>query len=355
MPTIRPFTSRVLGHLFKNGVIEQAVEKLEISPVTTYEYVRTAKLDDEESRVLADVDGVGVDKAIARLNNPTTQGQTRAFLIKDALIADGAVMTATASASVQNRRYRKILTQNPPTLPVGALCTSYVDEQYFSHWLVDGLTHELLAQDLRLPALVLARPEWLHEKGYRDLLDMRAEVVEAVRVRRLWMLEDWELNAHRAERLERLRTRLRAKVARGGPERVFISRGRTGVGRGLMNEAEVRAALEARSFVVIEPEKMAVADIAAALASARIAVAVEGSAIGHAIMAMPRGSGILAMQPPRRFNAMWKTFSDALGFQFGCTVGDDVDGDSFTQPVDRLMRTLDLLESACAGRALASV
>lgn len=345
MTTIRPFVSRVCRRLFNTVVVEQAVDKLEISPATTYDYVWTAKLSDEEPRVFADVDGVGVDKAIARLNNPTTQGRTRAFLIKDALIADGAVMTATASASIQKRGFRKVLIKKPSVLPVGALCTSYVDEEYFSHWLVDGLTHELLAQDLGLPPLVLARPEWLHEKGYRDLLDMRAEIVDTVRIGQLWMFEDWELNAHRAERLERLRTRLRAKIGRDGPERVFISRGQTGVGRGLKNEADVRQALEERSFVVIEPEKMTVTEIATALASARIAVAVEGSAIGHAIMAMPRGAGILAMQPPLRFNAMWKTFSDALGFQFGCTVGDDVDGSNFTQPIDRLMRTLDLLEN----------
>jgi capsular polysaccharide biosynthesis protein len=353
MIRFRPLISRIVGRLFKTAVVARASEILEISPAKAYPPVPATKLDDEEPRVIAAVGAVGVDKALARLNNPTTQGRTRAFLVHDVLIADGAVMTATARECFQDRRRRMVLATAPKAIPDGMLCTSHVGERYFSHWLVDGLTHELLARDLGMTPLVLARTPWLHEKEYRELLEIHAQVVDTVRVERLWLLEDWELNAHRAERLEQLRTTLRSKIGRGGPERVFISRGQTGVGRSLKNEAEVRRALEDRSFVVIEPEKMSVAAIASTLASARIVVAVEGSAIGHAIIALPRGAGILAMQPPKRFNAMWKTFSDALGFHFGCTVGDDVDGDSFTQPVGRLLRTLDLLEVACAGPILA--
>lgn len=278
------------------------------------------------------------------------QGPTRLHLVRDALIADGTVLTARSyDRLARGGKKRMILTGQPERISEGALCSTQVTERYFGHWLKDGVAHELLAQDRELLPIVLARSPWLHEEGYRTFLGLHPRQVDYARCDRLWLLEDWEVNAHFVGRYERLRSKLRETInASEANGRVYLARGALAAGRALSNEEEVRAALERRGFTILDPTQSSAEDIARTLASARLVVSPEGSAITHAILAMPRGSGIITIVGAQHFNLAYKLICDALGIRFGLTVADAVDTDRFSQSIDRLLATIDLIERAVA-------
>jgi capsular polysaccharide biosynthesis protein len=220
------------------------------------------------------------------------QGPTRMHLLRDVLIADGAVLAAGAYDRIAPGRRRLLLTGKPRSMDEGALCSSYVNQKYFGHWLKDGLAHEQLAADRKLEALVLDRRPWAHEAGYRDLVSLHPHRVGFARCDRLWILEDHELNGYFVERYQRIRDRLRSSV--GAPAeatgRVFLARGEQGHGRGLANRMEVRAELQRRGFTVLVPEETEAEEIARTLSGARLIVSPEGSALAHAAIAAPPGA-----------------------------------------------------------------
>ncbi len=54
----------------------------------------------------------------------------------------------------------------------------------------------------------------------------------------------------------------------------------------------------------------------------------------------------------QHFNIPYKEISDALGFRYGLTIADAIDEDQYVQPIDRLLRTVDLVDAAVeAGRS----
>ena len=91
---------------------------------------------------------------------------------------------------------------------------------------------------------------------------------------------------------------------------------------------------------------MAATAIARKLSDARLVVSPEGSALAHAAIAMPRGAGLLAIIGAQHFNLTYKALSDVLGFRFGMAIADALDEQQFSQPVEALLKTVDLLEAA---------
>jgi capsular polysaccharide biosynthesis protein len=270
-------------------------------------------------------------------------------LLRDVVIADGTVLAASAYDRIVPGKPRMVLTGAPETIAEGALCTTQVTQRYFGHWLKDGITNELLAADCQLEPLVLTRPPSFHEAGYRALLGLQARPTDYAWIDRLWLLEDWELNRHFISRFERLRERLRAAVGASGQlgsSRIFVSRGATGIGRGLANEAELQGKLAARGFEILEPEKLTAAEMASKLVSARLVVSPEGSANAHALLAMPKGGALLTIIGAQHLNLFPKLVCDTTGLRFGLTIADAVDEERFSQPIDRLLHTIDLMEAA---------
>jgi hypothetical protein len=82
-------------------------------------------------------------------------------------------------------------------------------------------------------------------------------------------------------------------------------------------------------------------ELVSILSRASIVVTPEGSAISHATIAMPKGSTLLTIIGAQHFNMPYKVLCDALGIRFALTVADAVDASDFSQPVDRLLKTID--------------
>ncbi|ANW00426.1 hypothetical protein LMTR13_09860 [Bradyrhizobium icense] len=203
---------------------------------------------------------------------------------------------------------------------------------------------ELLAQQRGLLPLSFEGKPWMHEAGYRELMELPGLPVSYARIERLWVIDDLGLNSSWISRFKELRARVRGKTNAGGPSRVFLARGLTGAARELLNAPAIVELLAARGFTVVAPESLSPRAIAQSLASAKIVVSVEGSALNHAQFALPENAGVLVIQPPNQFNAFHKILFDLNGIRFGYVVAEPALS-GFTVNPERLLRTLDLIEA----------
>ena len=347
MYQLRPISSRLIGRLSGRPLTDHAIERRELGGATSWPVAPVVMLPDEMDRVvrhhLDSKPALNLDYVTA---TAIQQGPTRAHAIEDVVIADGSLLAPGGYSVLRPESRRKWLGGSIPSIDTAVMCSTSMTERYFAHWLQDGFTHELLADRIGAPAIVLPPVPRAHEPGYRALFDRPARPVAIARVAKLWLIDDAEVNAGRKSRLDQLRQRLRDKTSADGPSHVFLSRGTSGRGRILANERDICNALQQRGFAIVEPEKSNVEDIAYALRSAQLIVAVEGSALAHAAMAAPENARLMIIQPPRHFNMLYRMWAGVLGMRFGFTVADVVDEENFAQPTDRLLRAIDLLEQA---------
>jgi capsular polysaccharide biosynthesis protein len=96
-------------------------------------------------------------------------------------------------------------------------------------------------------------------------------------------------------------------------------------------------------FTILEPERMRVDEVAAALYGANVVAGVEGSQLSHSLLGAADGATMLTLQPPQRFAAPLKRYSEAIGFRWGFLIGEQQSHDVWRVNVDDLRRTLDLL------------
>jgi glycosyl transferase family 61 len=306
-------------------------------------------LPDEPSRIVGhhneSVAPINFERLTQRVMQ---QGPTRLHLVRDSIIADGTLLTAKYFQRIAPEKRKFLVQGSPEPIEEAVLCSTYWTQKYFGHWLREGFTLEQMAQDNGLEALVLDHKPWTHETGYRAMLSLDPKRTNLAWCDRLWVFDFFQLNNGFSDAYGRLRSRLRAELGAGGNSngRVFLERSDRGLTRTLANNDEVREALLKLGFVVINPELMDARELATILAGARLVVSPEGSALAHAAIAMPRGAGLLTIMGAQHFNMPYKAISDALGFKFGLTFADPVDKERFSQPIERLLRVIDLMEDA---------
>jgi capsular polysaccharide biosynthesis protein len=268
----------------------------------------------------------------------------------DALVAHGSVYAGGAVHTIHRRDHTLAWQGRPVDLGPRMLSSNFTVEQYFGHWLLDGVCLELLAAERGLVALGLHRAPWAQEAGYRAQLDLALERHPLARVSRLWEVYDRPMNAGHVARIHELRRRVRRGVAPSGAAPVFLRRV-GGVTRRLLNQDALADALARRGFTVLTPEIEPVDTLRATLHDAPIVVSVEGSALCHAVASMADRGTVVAIQPPRRVDWIQKVWTDAAGLRLAQTVATDAGENGFTMEEDRLLRLFDLVERERAAAA----
>jgi hypothetical protein len=353
MSRILPITARLRCNWLDNRAISDcASETIELAPAVDREQSAAISLPSEFDRVIALQEETTLEVELDRLRpGRRRHAPTIAYRIDNAVLAQGSLYFKGG--------YNVIRGGSPALLPRQQdrftemqLCTNYVIERYFGHWLIEGLGLELLANQMSLQGLVLSRKPWLHEPEYRKMSGMEAVQTDNGLVDRLWVVDDRGINHNWISRIRELRRRVQAGASRARTKRIFLTRGTLGASRNLANSNEVRVALEKIGFEIINPEIESAGSIVDALSAAEIAVLVEGSVQSHCIYGLPVGSTLLTIQPPARFNANSKDRADAVGLNWAFVVADP-HSNGFYLPVDRLLRTIDEVSSATERRAMA--
>lgn len=270
---------------------------------------------------------------------------TLAFELHDVRFRDGHLYSRGRRLSLVTRPEQRLAATRRQQIPECALVGSQVGDRYFGHFIVDNSATALLAQD-HGPVMAprgTARATWSHAAPYRDRMGLDLPVLDDADIARAWLFQDFGMTRNRAARLALLRDRVRASAADGrSGHGVYILRGDSGTSRQLLNEPQIAEMLSRQGFDIVDPATQTVEDIVARINCAAIVVSVEGSALAHGLLSMADHGAIVTIQPPRRFNNVWKDFTDTLGMRYGFVMGEDR-GDSFSVDGDDLMRTVALV------------
>ena len=345
--SLRPTTYRLRSKLLaRPNRGSRSVERLEIAPGSRVRTAAAVFLPGEADRIVAAIDSSDLASERCSVGEIDVENHaTIAYRYEDGLIADGCWYAADEYDVMRAQHRRPLILGSAPHFDEAQLCTDLTSERFFGHWFCDGLSMELLAADRAITPMALTGTNRFHEDGYRRLVALQCEKVDVATVGTLWVVDDRGYNSHRVQRLRRLRSTLRSNVKGQGNRLVFVDRGNTGAARNLVNRDRLLDRLTHEGFVVIQPEAMQAADIASALVDAKLVVGVEGSQLKHSMLTLADGAGIMAIQPPDRFNVWNKHVAQCLGLNFGFVVGDACDG-GFVADIDRTMRTIELMVSA---------
>lgn len=234
--------------------------------------------------------------------------------------------------------------QEPWTEKSGALACSLYGNMFFGHWLLDDTTLTLAAASLDHPVMVV-RPAYRHESGYRRLLDVAARGCTTGVFERLFVFDDVGQNSYRKRRHQELRARLRSRFPQAGAGRVYIRRGALGArqSRSLVNDTQVEEFLTSEGFKVIDPDGMSAEEIARDLMGAKLVIGTEGSHLAHAVYTMADDAVLCVLQPPYQFNNIFKDYTDCLEMRYAFVTGAPAEG-GFTLGTDDIARTLACIE-----------
>ena len=271
-----------------------------------------------------------------------TSGQTTCYIFRNALVHDGSIFNRRSHYHIRPRKGHLFPPPRTARKSSGFLCTNWVIEKYFGHWLREGLMLNLLGQQLGLEPIVFNRKPWIHEPEYRKLARCEVEPVESVIFDELVIADDRALNECWKNRIDLLRTRLIGAQPLPANKLVYMMRGKTGIGRTLVNEDAVVEYLSARGFEILLPEAVTVAEIRRVLTEAKLVICVEGSAQDHALMFMQTGTRILTIQPADQFNASFKPLCDFVGLTWGACVATG-QNQKYIMDLDRLSVSIDLI------------
>ncbi|WP_162260517.1 glycosyltransferase 61 family protein [Rhizobium sp. Root708] len=223
-----------------------------------------------------------------------------------------------------------------PSMPLG--------DKYFAHQVIDVAATAMLAETVAPTYLARGSfsDDWPHSKAYYALLGVDFPVLDAALIRKAWVFQDYGMTANRRSRIAALRDRAMSRRAAQDGRRVFISRKATGERRLLENEAELTERLIKEGFDVVDPATMTVAEIVERISGASLVCSVEGSNLAHGILTIANKGAILTLQPPYRFNNLWKDYADALDMTYGFVVGEG-GKTSFSICADDVVKTADML------------
>jgi hypothetical protein len=268
----------------------------------------------------------------------------------NAQILNGAVYKGATEYRVSPPSGRQLILSGPTeVIPEAALACTLYGSTYFGHWMSDDVSRYLVMRDLASP-IIVSRPRYTHEPGYSAIFGVNPGEITRIKCGRLLMLGDSGQNSFRRSRYAFLREKLRSVGARHSNHRVWIRRGKGGAKRSLVNADEIEQWLVSQGFVIVTPEEMTPEQIAREMLGARLAFAIEGSHLAHALYSVADGGAICALQPPFRFNNVYKDRSDCLDLRYGFIVGETAE-DGFRIDLDRLKRFLEKMDSALTASA----
>jgi len=268
---------------------------------------------------------------------------TIAYRIRDAQILDGYLYKGAMKYPLVNTKESLFGSSVTDYLPKAALACTWCGNRFFSHWMTDDLTLTLAAQQLA-EVIAVARKPYSHEPEYRRLFGIQAPTVTRVQCGELIMIDDFGQNRFKRERYEFLRSRLKVLEPLHKSQGIMIRRGTLGVPRILTNEAEIERFLETQGFTIIDPDSLSATELVRQTLGANVIVGIEGSHIVHGLFSMADNGTLCILQPPYRFNNVFKDYTDCLGMGYAFVVGKDVPN-GFMIEVEDLARTLNKIET----------
>jgi hypothetical protein len=270
-----------------------------------------------------------------------------------ALTRDGRLVEETFWDADHRRRSELWRHRLPPVLRVGgtrASITSLWSGNYF-HWLLDALPRIALLEDAGVAHHPLVVPAAL--SGFQieslDLLGYGAGQLTPFAGGQLepdvlvWPSPAAHIGYPTTANVEWLRRRLACSPP-GEPRRLYVSRGRAAT-RGVVNEAELVAALEPHGFEVVRPDELSFREQVALFASAEVVVGPHGAGLSNMVFA--RDASVCELLHPGRRNACFYRLASASGHDYWYVLA-EASGSQMDVPCAGVVATV---ERMCGARA----
>lgn len=288
----------------------------------------------------------GREAQIARITEArVSHAATLAFRYRNARLLGGCLYANGSRRQLTMERPPRGLRAIDTRIDKAALVGTAISSVFFGHYVMDDSATALMARDFG-PAYSPRNDQlagWTHALAYRKLMDLEVPPLSGAFISEAWVFQDFGMNSHRRGRMQEVRRRLAGLPADRSAHGVFIIRANFGQHvRSLENEMELADHLAKRGFTVVNPMLESVPDIIRKISGAALVISVEGSALSHAYLTMQENGAMITIQPPYRFDAVLKDFTDLLGMRYGFVVGEG-DRHSFRVDIDDVMRTVDLI------------
>ncbi len=304
-----PWTSFAIDRLAGRRSRDQLAISREILHPAGTGTIRGVDISETERRRITGTDaGTRLDVELARLDDRTVEHMaTVRHEFRNVVAGPAGIYTMSHAVFPTGRPpVAELLRARIPTFEAGFHSVPTIGLRYFGHWLTDGLATSYLRREHE--ELFLPFPEeWTHARDYVALLGLTPVRARYAFFRRLSTCIDIGMNANRHARLRRLSSDVRDTVRSGGPRRVFLSRGRTGVARALENERQIAQMLKLNGFVEISVSAP-LAQIQEALHDAEVCVSMEGSHVAHAVVGAPKDALLLLINPADRFITLFADY-----------------------------------------------
>ncbi len=268
-----------------------------------------------------------------------------AHWLHDATLLDGSVYCRGYRHDLRAFNARKRIGLNPmgPAAEIdeAALASTSLGSTWWGHWLEDDLPLQLLAEPFA-PAVGHRRALYRHEAAFREALSVVAPARYGAAVfRKLLVIDDAGQNPDKTRRYHMLRARI--SLLPKGHDRVFLSRGASGARRILVNEADVRARLEAQGFTTVDVASSTAQQLMAACSGASVVVSVEGSHLAPLLYLMADFSTMVILNPPHQVQTTVATVALFCSITSGLFICEPC-GDSrtdFAADPEELLRFID--------------
>jgi hypothetical protein len=266
---------------------------------------------------------------------------TTAYQINDAHISNGYVYKKSMKLRLTTNKESLFEFEKVECFPEAALASTFCGNRYFGHWLTDDLTLALSSQKMA-QAVSTKKHYTSHQAEYSKILKIHPVYVANAQFKKLIITQDFGQNSYKRERYKYIRSKLQAGCSSDSKMGVMLLRGSTGVNRPLVNEKEIAEFLKSQGFIIIDPESKSASDIALLTSQARIIIGVEGSHLVHGLFTMKEGGTLLTLQPPFRFNNVFKDYTDCLELKYSFVVGKQVEN-GFEVDITDIVKTIDLI------------
>lgn len=270
---------------------------------------------------------------------------TIAYQLKNAQINNGFLYKKSMKHPLTMDKESLFKSDKVETFSEAALSSTFFGNRYFGHWVTDDITLTLSSQELA--QTVRAKQKYTnHQLEYCKIFDVDSTPVSNAKFERLIITQDFGQNSYKRERYEYMRSKLKEHCSLDTKSEkasgVMLLRGNSGVRRPLVNEKEIADFLKKQGFTIIDPESTSAFEIAALTSQANIIIGVEGSHLVHGLLTMKENGVLLTLQPPFRFNNIFKGYTDCLDLRYSFIVGETVEN-GFKIDIEDIVQTLDLL------------
>lgn len=263
--------------------------------------------------------------------------------LKDAIFTNGNIYSNRAKHLIAgNTRslYSKITREMNTT---GVVVANRQSHQYFGHWLHDELPMTIFCQNHgRVLTSHFGKKPYIHEAGYYEALQTPppTELDNNCLYKEISILEPAPLNSVQVESLRQFRKRF-SHLHSKKKEVAFIRRGGNNHdNRNLENEDAIINFMLKIGGTIISPEKDTAKDIIENLLDAKLVIGIEGSHLANALLSMPEHGCLLVIQPPNRFNNIFKDYCDVTYRKYAFTIGDSISGRTH-QNITHLQKMID--------------